>query len=188
MDLYDKDGNIIEGAMTKDDIEKAKQEAVDAAKEAAIEEYKAANPSETAEEKAAREAKEKEAEGEKTPAELAQEAADRAVAAALRTRDIQDMAKLYAPGDSAKQKEIIDNARRVSGFEETPEGLVSQVEAAAAMSGIDTKGVDLSGLAMTSGGRDVDVKPNVKATEADATVQNALGIKPEDVEKYGDKE
>lgn len=189
-DLYDKDGEIVAGAMTKEEIDAATLAAVEAAKTAAVEEYKAANPGETAEEKAAREAKEKAAPVEKTPAEIATEAATAAataaVAAALRTRDIQDMAKLYAPGDTEKQKLIIENATtKVQGFENNADGLVQQMEAAASMAGIDVSGVDISSLSGTGGNRNVDAKAGRAPTGDDAAIQAALGIKPEDAEKYG---
>lgn len=189
MELYDKDGKLVEGALTKEEAETAQSTVVEAAKTAAVDEYKAANPSETAEEKAAREAREKAAEGEETPTQVAERIANAAVTKALRGRDIQDMARLYAPGDTEKQKLIIENATtKVQGFEETPEGLVKQMEAAASMAGIDVSGVDIAALSMTGGNRNVDAGGRPAPTGDDAAIQTALGIKPEDAEKYGKEE
>lgn len=174
-ELYDKDGNLVEGALTKEEHEAA----ITTKSQEAVEAYKAANPPK--EEKQ----EEKQDGGEKTAAELAAEAAEAAVAAALRARDISDMAKLYAPGDATKQNEIIQNAGRLQGYEATAEGLASQMEAAASMAGIDVKGVDISGITSTGGGRNVDTAPKGSTSEVDKSLQTALGIKPEDAEKYG---
>ncbi len=182
--LFDEDGNEVEGALTKEEIETATAAAVETAKTEALDAYKKEHPEETPEEKTAREAAEAAATAaEKTPQQIAEEA----VASALRTRDIADMAKAFAPGDAAKQAEIIANAGRLTGYEQTPEGLAGQVENAAKMAGIDVSGIDVSSVGNTGGGRNIDNANQVKTTEVDKTVQKILSISPEDVKKYGPK-
>lgn len=188
MELYDKDGTLVEGALTKEEIETAQKTAVDAAAAKALEDYKKEHPeplAETDEEKIAREKKEKEEaekkETEKTPQQIVEEA----VTVALKKRDVQDMAKKFAPGDPDKQKEILANIDRVTGFEDTPEGMVQQAEAAARMAGIDTAGVNVSDVSATGSGRNIDVADAKKTSEIDESLQKGLGISKEDVEKYG---
>jgi hypothetical protein len=183
--LFDENGNEVAGAMTKEEHETALTAAVDTAKTEAVDTYKKENP--PAETPPAKKEGEEE-ETTETAEQIAERIASKAVATALRQRDIQDMARAYAPADAAKQAEIIANAARLTGYEETPEGLASQVEAAAKVAGIDTAGVDISGVTGTGGGRNVDTTSGPAPTEADSTVQKALGITSEDVEKFAPKE
>lgn len=182
--LFDENGNEVEGALTKEDHETA----LATGKTEAVEAYKTEHPEEkpeTPEEKADREKKEAELAAAKTPEQIAEEVAGKAVANALRARDISDMAKRYAPGDAEKQKEIIENAGHLQGYEENSEGLGKQMEAAASMAGIDVSGVNVADVSHTGSGRNVDVAGAAKMSEADKTMQNILKITPEDVKKYG---
>lgn len=182
--LFDENGNEVEGALTKEEhdaaLETSKTEAVDA--------YKVEHPEtkeETPEEKTAREAAEAAAASAKTPEQIAEEVAGKAVATALRGRDIADAAKRYAPGDAEKQKQIIENAGRLNGFEQDDEGLAKQMEAAAGMAGIDVSSMNVADVSMTGGGRNIDHAETLQRSEADKTMQAILKISPEDVKKYG---
>lgn len=179
MALYDKDGNEVEGSMTKEEHEAALKEASDKA----VEDYKVANPApkeETTEEKTAREAKEKEGTSElgtltATVASLQKQ---------IRDKDLAVLATGFAKGDTAKRDEIVKNFDKLTGFEATPEGFALQAEAAARMTGIDTTGIDVGAFSGTSSGRSVDASVGSKTTEKDAAIQKELGITAEDITKY----
>ena len=175
MQYYDEDGNLIEGEFVKKEDADAASEA---AKAAAVEEYKAANP--------APEAAPVKVE-EKSPAEISADVVEAAVSKALRARDVLDLAKVYAPGDAVKQEEFKNSFGRLSGFDQTQEGLIEQAEMAARAVGIDTAGVDISAHAASGGGRDVDrVNPVAPESDGSKVVGKLFGITDEDRKKYGE--
>lgn len=160
-----------------EEFEAFTQEELEAAKATALEEFKNANPPAPAP------APEPAAPENDPVAALSKTVQD--LQATLRAREIKDMAKLYAPGDVEKQKEYETNFGKLTGYENTPEGLAEQAEAAARLSGIDVTGVSVGDVAATSGGKNIDSAAQAKSSDADAALQKALGISPEDVAKYG---
>lgn len=173
-------------AFTQEELDAQKAEAVEAAKAAAVEEYKAANPPKTAEQTAA----------EKKATDDAAAAANEPVAKLAATVEklerelgearVAGFARTYAGADPAKQAEFTTKFGRLTGYADTPEGMVERAADAAKLIGVDPASVDISGVTGTGGGRNVDGKPAPAATEADKIVQKALGITPEDVTKYGE--
>lgn len=172
--FFDAEGNEVEAFTTEEVAAQAQTVA-----EAALEKYKAENP-------------QKEdvvvAPADTTPdpvAELTKTV--KTLQDTIRSKEIKEIARTYAPGDVEKQKVIEQNFGRLTGFEETPEGFSQQAEAAARMSGVDTTGVSVGDVSGTGGGRNIDIPGQKQQTEVDKNVQTVLGITPEMVEKYSGK-
>jgi len=167
----DEEGNEIE---VKTDEEIAAD--IEAARLEAIEEYKKNNPP------AETPAKTQE-EGAVDPIEELKKTVE-GLQTTLRAKEIKDLARTYAPGDTAKQAEFEKGFSRLSGYENTPEGMLEQAEAAAKIAGIDVSSVSVADVAGTGSGRNIDSKASVAKSEADAVIQKALGITEEDVKKF----
>lgn len=163
------------------EIEVLTPEEAQAQAEAAVEEYKKANP--PVEEKPA----------EVTPPKV--EGGDDPVAALTKTVEglqtqlqqerLGKFAHTYAGADAEKQNAYKTAFTRLTGYEETPEGQQQRAADAARLAfGSDQPVVDVANLAPTqTGGPSGDKKP--AQTEADATIQKALGITPEMVKTFG---
>lgn len=179
---FDADGNEVDG-FTQAELDAKAKELADAAAAKAIEDYKAANPVKTqeqidAEKKAAEKAKadsEPIAKLTKTVETLQQQ---------LNQERVAGFARTYAGADATKQAEFKTKFDRLTGYADTPEGIAERAADAAKLIGVDPVSVDISAVAGTGGGRNIDANKQVQATEADKIVQKALGITAEDVKKY----
>lgn len=172
-------------AFTQEELDAKAKEVADAAAAKAVEDYKTANPAKTVEQIAA----EKKAADEAAVAanepmtKLAKELAD--VKAKLTSAEVAGFARTYAGADATKQSEFKNKFERLTGYADTAEGMAERAQDAARMIGVNPVGVDISGVAGTGGGRNVDSAGVVQPTEADKIVQKALGITAEDAKKYG---
>lgn len=174
-------------ALTADEVTAKVKEASEAAAAKAIEDYKKANPAKTPEEIAAdKKAADDKAKADAEPiAKLTKDLAE--VSSKLRGKEIADLARTYAKGDVDKQKSFTEMFGRLTGFENTPEGMIAQAEAAAGAVGINVKSVNVGDVSGTGAGRNVDAAGKPVTSEADKAIQAALGIKPEDAVKYAPK-
>lgn len=172
-------------AFSQEELDAKAKELADAAAAKAVEDYKTANPAKTTEqvaaEKVAKDAAD--AAANEPIARMAKELAE--VKAKLTNAEVAGLARTYAGADATKQAEFKTMFGRLSGYEETSDGMAERAKAAALAVGIDIKGVDISGVSSTGSGRNVDNANAPKATEADAVVQKVLGISAEDVKKFG---
>jgi hypothetical protein len=164
--------------------EEAKAQA-EAAAAKALEDYKKANPEKTPEQiEAERKAAEEKAKSDAEPLNQLKAQLE-SVQKELRDSKIESFAKSFAGSDKAKQDAYKVAFGRLTGFEETTEGMAERAEAAARMIGVDPKTVNVGDVAGTGGNKNVDDAGKPVMTEADKPIQKALGITEEDVKKYG---
>lgn len=176
MAVYDKDGNEIEGGMTKEEVETNKL--------AAIEEYKKANPVPVIE-KPAEPVVEKKDEEIPAWAKQLSEKVD-ALSSTQSTTAKATIASQFAGSDPAKQLAFLDKFDKFTGYPETPEGQRERATDAAKAAFGD--GVNVADMAGTGGNRNVDNSaPKTLDTPVDKGIQNLLGIKAEDVTKFAPK-
>lgn len=173
--LFDENGDEVT-AFTQEELDAAKKEAVTAAKTAD-------------EEAAAATAKEKENadiaaadNATKTDAQKLEERLARIEAENTKFR-VEKLADQFAGDDKEKRIQFMSKFDRLTGYEDTPEGMAERASDAVRLAfGIEA-GVDTAGLG-DSGGRGEDSKGVVQSTEADKDIQSMLGISSDDVQKY----
>lgn len=178
---YDADGKEIEGLMTPEEVKTANEKAVSDFK-AQQEADAAAATTKKAEDDAAIEA----AKNTPDPVAEVKKTVD-ALQATFVAERLERTAQRFAGDDAEKQGAYKTAFSRLSGYADTPEGQAEHAAAAARLAFGDDKTVDVGSMSGTGGGRNVDEKPRALTTDADKALQGALGITPEDVEKYGPK-
>jgi hypothetical protein len=173
MEVFDKDGNPIEGVFSKDELEAQVQAELETRIKAA-------------EEAEAAEAAQQQQQSEVVPP-WAQSLMERVESLSSNaTRTFVD--KVSSTLDVDKRKDVESKFNQLTGYEETAEGLARRAEDAyllATGERYNAGRVDMSNLAAAGGGKtQTDTKV---ITEADKQIQAALGITPADIEKYGKK-
>lgn len=104
---------------------------------------------------------------------------------ALRARDIDAAAARFAGNDPEKQNAYKTAFNQLTGFEANPDGFAAQAAAAARLAFGSDQPVSVPVPAAVGPGRPVgDSAP--LSTDKDKEIQAVLGIKTEDVTKYGD--
>lgn len=195
MPLYDKDGKEVEGAMTKEEVEKAVSDAEQALIDDAAKDVEAQATKD-------KEAADKKAIDDKAAAD--KKVADDAVAAAGGKKDEpvldprvetisqrldrierEKLADIHAGTDPTRRAEFLSKYGRLTGYADTPEGVAERSADAVKMAFGETPSVDVS--ADAASGRNVDTKAAVKITEADKVIGAALGITDADREKFTPK-
>lgn len=164
-------------AFTQEELDAKASELATAAAAKAVEDYKKANPAKKEEPVI-----EKKQDGDPV-AKLAQTV--EALQKQLLEEKVANFARTFAGSEATKQAEFKAKFERLTGYPETPEGLAERAADAARMIGVNPSSVDISGVAGTGGGRNVDGTGKPAATEADKVVQKVLGITEADVKKYG---
>lgn len=177
--FYDEDGKEVE-AFTKEEldaeIEKKKKADEEAAAKKAEEDAAAKKAQEDA-------AKAKEQEGKKTEAQLLAERLERLEKQNQELR-VEKIADQFAGNDQEKRKSFISKFDRLTGYEETPEGLAERAADAARLAFGSDAGIDTAGLG-NAGGRNVNDAKQVQTTQQDKDIQSVLGISEADAKKYG---
>lgn len=168
MEVFDKDGNLIEGMFSKDEVD----EHIEAARKAVLDEVKP---------------KEEEKQNTDEIPAWAKPLFDKV--GTLESHNTQTfLGKVTLGLDADKRKDIEEKYKNLSGYDETSEGLARRAEDAyLVVTGekFNAGTVDMSNLMGSGGGKSViDSKVT---TEADKTIQSLLGITSADVEKYGKK-
>lgn len=191
MPLYDKDGKEVEGAMTKEEVEKAVADAEqalidEAATEVKTQEQKdkdAADAKAVADQKAL----DDKAAADKAAAEGKPVADPRVESALTRLERIEQerLADAHAGNDPEKRSAFITKYNRLSGYPDTAEGIAERAADASKMAFGETPSVSVSADAGT--GRQVDTKVQIKKTEADEALGKVMGITDADREKFGPK-
>lgn len=180
--LFDENGNEVE-AFTKEEldaeIEKFKKEEEDADAKKKEEEAAAAKAKEEEENK-------QKAETEKTEVEKMNERLSR-IEAENKQLKVEKLADQFAGNDAEKRKIFMAKFDRLTGYEETGDGLIERATDAAKLAFGEDAGIDTTTLGNAGGRNPGDVK-QVQTTQADKDIQSALGISEDDVKKYGGEE
>lgn len=190
MEVFDKDGKPVEGVFSQEELDAKVQEAVESNKtefEKAIEE---AGTNAVEQFKKDNDWKEPDAgnkgDKEEVPA-WAKELTEKVngLTNNQNRSHVQSVSKML---DADKQKEVADKFDSLSGYDDSPEGLQRKAEDAYLLvtgEKFDAEGIDMSNTHAAGGGERQN-QPDT-FTDADKDVQNALGITPEDVEKFSGK-
>lgn len=160
--FFDENGNEVE-AFSKEDLDKAVSEA----KATKVE----VKPDETPK-----------------PAELPKEVLEtiNRLSVEVSGLKLDKYASMYAGNDPEKVKNFKDSYNKLTGYAVDDAGLEMRAKDAAKLAFGSDAVVDVSEHA-GGGQRSVDSKPAPQATADDKAVQAALGITPQDAEKYGKK-
>jgi hypothetical protein len=176
MEVFDKDGNPIEGVFSKDELEAKVQSELDAR-------IKAAEEAEAAEAAAQAAAQQQQNEMPEWAQSLVQKVESLSSNA---TRGFVE--RVSSTLDTDRRKEVETKFNQLTGYDETPEGLARRAEDAyllATGERYNAGRVDMSNLAAAGG---VKTQTDSKViSEADKQIQAALGITAADIEKYGKK-
>jgi len=172
MEVFDKDGNPLEGVFSKEEVEAQ----IEAAKQQAIADAK------TEADRLAAEGKKE----EEIPA-WAKPLLEKV--GALETHTTKSfLGKVTSGLDTDKKNEIEKRYEGLQGYENTPEGLSRRAEDAYLLvthEKFNAGTVDMSNLSAAGGGK---TNFNVKETSGvDKEIQKDLGITQADVEKYSKK-
>jgi hypothetical protein len=152
---FDENGNEVE-AFSKDDVEKAKQEAAAGVKVPDLP------------------FKPEEFESIKSTLST--------VTAQLQGMRIEKYAGMYAGNDPEKVKAYKDRFGRITGYADDDAGFEARAKDAARLA----FGTDVGVAVDTSGaGRSVDTTKPAERSAEDKVIQSALGISEEDAKKYG---
>lgn len=152
---FDADGNEVE-AFSKEDVEKAKQEAAAGVKVPDLP------------------FKPEEFESIKSTLNT--------VTAQLHGMRVEKYAGMYAGNDPEKVKAYKDSFGRITGYADDDAGFEARAKDAARLA----FGTDAAVTVDTSGaGRNVDTTKSTERSAEDKVIQNALGITEEDVKKFG---
>lgn len=181
-DLFNEAGEKVEGAMTKDEIATATKTAEDAA----VEQYKKDNPPPAVVEKKQDDAA---AVTEEMPAwaKEIKSTVDK-LAGTVTTTTRETIADRYAGADKENRDKFQQKFDRLTGYEDTPEGLAARAEDARTLAfGENAPVIDVAALGGTGSGRNVDDAGKKTPSEADKTVRTLLGITPKDVETFAPK-
>lgn len=174
MEVFDKDGNPIEGVFSKEELEAQVQAELEAR-------IKAAEEAEAAEAAAASQQQQNDMpEWAQTLAQKVDSLSNNA------TRSFVD--RVSSTLDSDRRREVEAKFNQLAGYDETPEGLARRAEDAyllATGERYNAGSVDMSNLAAAGGGKTQTDSRVI--SEADKQIQAALGITPADIEKYGKK-
>jgi hypothetical protein len=108
---------------------------------------------------------------------------------ALYEMRVEKYADIHAGNDAEKREKFMVKFGRLTGYEETPEGIAERARDAAKLAFDATQDASTQGLADT-GGRSVDTASQNFAPSNDIETQlrRELGISDTDVEKYGKKQ
>lgn len=194
MPLYDKDGKEVEGAMTKEEVEKAVGDAEQALIDSAAEEVKTQEQKDKEiadkkiiDDKAAADKKEAD---DKAAADLAagKPVADPRIDATLsrlERLEHEKLADIHAGADPEKRSAFLSKYGRLTGYPDTPEGIAERAADAVKMAFGAAPTVDVT--ADVGAGRNVDQKTEIKKTEADVALGKVFGISDADREKFTPK-
>lgn len=169
MEVFDKEGNPIEGVFSKEELEAQVQVELDAR-------IKAAEEAEAAEQQQQTDMPEW--------AQSLMQKVDSLSSNATRTF----VDRVSSTLDSDRKREVETKFNQLTGYEETAEGLARRAEDAyllATGERYNAGRVDMSNLAAAGGGKTQTDSRVI--SEADKQIQAALGITPADIEKYGKK-
>lgn len=106
---------------------------------------------------------------------------------ALYDMRVEKLADSYAGSDADKRQMFISKFGRLTGYEETVDGMAERARDAAKLA-FDSVNTGASTAGITNvGGKSVDAEQNTgaQASSADIELRKALGITEEDVSKYG---
>lgn len=192
MPLYDKDGKEVEGAMTKEEVEKAVSDAEQSLIDSAAEDVasKEKKDKEDADAKAAADQKaiDDKAAADKAAAEGngGKPVTDPSVLSRLERIEQEKLADIHAGTDPEKRAAFLGKYGRLTGYPDTAEGITERAEDAVKMAFGTTPSIDVS--ADAGSGRNVDAKIEIKKTEADVALGKVFGITDADREKFAPKE
>ena len=108
---------------------------------------------------------------------------------ALYDMRVEKLADSYAGNDADKRTAFATKFSRLTGYEDTLEGMAERAKDAAKLAFDTQEGASTAGLADAGGkGVDANVKQTAPANDVEREVRQALNISDADVEKYGKTE
>jgi len=107
---------------------------------------------------------------------------------ALYEMRVEKYADIHAGNDAEKREKFMTKFGRLTGYEETANGLAERAKDAAKLAFDVAPTDDMSNLA-DAGSKGIDTKSQngVVTNDAEKELQKQLGITDADIEKYGDK-
>lgn len=174
MELFDKDGNLVEGILTQEEFDKKLQEE--------LEKKKLEEPKPEPEPEPEPKTKEDEA---PAWAKVLLERVDR-----LDGNQRTQVIDRFASGmDSDTRKEFEQNYTKLSGYEETPDGMSRKAEDAYLLTTgqrFNQSQVNMQNIAAGHSGPSGQEVTKQESSES-KEIRSLLGISDDDVEKYGNK-
>lgn len=166
---YDENGNPVEGVLTQAEADEAATQKIKDAETAAIEAYKKEHPEQVADPVAATELGTLKTQVETLTASLSKKEQDAAIAK-------------YTGGDAEKETKVRAEFDKMSGYADP----AARAEAAAKVALGEAKVVNVGDYS-GAGNRNPDNNHNAVplSRASDQALQKNLGLKPEDVAKYG---
>jgi hypothetical protein len=202
MEVFDKDGNAIEGVFSQEELDAKLKETADelttkheesllTANEAAVAKYKEENPPKV-EEKKEEEGEKKEDEPPAWAKSLieANEATKARVDSLTGNQNQSHLEGVTKMLDADKAKEVSERFDSMTGYEDTKEGLSRRAEDAYLLvvgEKPDSGGVNMGNINAGGTGQ-APVTTGKESSADDKQLRGVLGITDADVEKFGNKE
>ena len=103
---------------------------------------------------------------------------------------VEKYADIHAGNDAEKREKFMAKFGRLTGYEETPDGIAERARDAAKLAFDDAQAAASTADLANAGGRNVNVAPQgaAPANDAEAQLRKELGISDDDVEKYSKKD
>lgn len=181
MEVFDKDGNPVEGVFSKEELEQELEKRIK-------EEYEVVEDEQpTGEEDGDTPPEEPPAVSTPEMPEWAKQMKEQLDA--LNSNQTATVLDKYTSGlDADKVDDFKAKYDNLQGYDNSPEGMQRRAEDAyllATGERYDSSSVNMQNIAASSGGAANISESNTKFTAQDKEIQKALGITEEDVEKYG---
>lgn len=188
--LYDESGDEVEGAMTKEEFEAQKNDAIAKAVEEALnaekekEKLNKEHPAKADEQTTGKTETTEPNLGQTDDIALLKKQIE-ALSSSINSERVGKFADKYSAGDPEKAKLFQEKYERLTGYEDTPDGISERAADAARLAGLEPASVDIGAVSGTGTGRDISGTGTQKVSEADKAIRNMLGISEDDAKKYG---